>query len=159
MNQTNKKAYSHRALSKGTFVAVSVGVAALLLTVNMAFADITNEAQWTIGSGGNGHFYRVVAKPSLISWDAANAEASLAGGYLATITSSSENAFIFSLIDNSSFWTQSANDHGPWIGGFQAAGAAEPSGGWTWVTPTGAGSPEPFSYSNWEAGEPNNLTA
>jgi hypothetical protein len=159
MNQTNQKSYSYSAVLKSTFVAVSGGVAALLLTLNLALADVTSEAQWTIGSGGNGHLYRVVAKPNLISWDAANSEASLAGGYLATITSPAENAFVFSLIDNASFWTQSANDHGPWIGGFQAAGAAEPSGGWTWVAPTGGVGPEPFSYSNWEAGEPNNLTA
>jgi hypothetical protein len=62
---------------------------------------------------------------------------------------------VFSLIDNSAFWTQSANDHGPWIGGFQLPGAAEPAG-FTWVTQSGVSSPEPFSYANWESGEPNN---
>jgi hypothetical protein len=134
-------------------------VIALVSTATAAVADITSQGQWTIGSGGNGHTYRVVAKPNLISWDAANTEATLAGGYLATITSPAENAFVFSLIDNASFWTQSANDHGPWIGGFQPPASSEPSGGWTWVTQSGASSPEPFSYSNWETGEPNNLTA
>jgi hypothetical protein len=128
-------------------------------TATVAVADITSQAQWTIASGGNGHTYRVVAKPNLISWDAANTEAGLAGGYLATITSPAENAFVFSLIDNAAFWTQSANDHGPWIGGVQPPGSGEPAAGWTWVTQPGASTPEPFSYSNWEAGEPNNLTA
>jgi hypothetical protein len=131
----------------------------LLVSAATGKADITSQAQWTTASGGNGHTYRVVAKPGLISWDAANSEASLAGGYLATITSPAENAFVFSLIDNSAFWTQSANDHGPWMGGFQPPGSAEPSGGWTWVTQSGAPSPELFSYANWESGEPNNLTA
>jgi len=138
---------------------ISATILSLLSTASVAVADITSQAQWTIASGGNGHTYRVVAKPNLISWDLANAEAGLAGGYLATITSSAENAFVFSLIDNAPFWTQSANDHGPWIGGFQPPGSSEPSGGWTWVTQPGMGSPEPFSYANWEAGEPNNLTA
>jgi hypothetical protein len=133
-------------------------ITSLISTATVAVADITNQAQWTIASGGNGHTYRVVAKPGLISWNTANSEASLAGGYLATITSPAENAFVFSLIDNAAFWTQSANDHGPWIGGFQAPGSSEPAGGWTWVTQPGETSPEPFSYSNWEAGEPNNLT-
>jgi len=134
-------------------------VFSFISTATVAVADVTSQAQWTIVSGGNGHTYRVVAKPNLISWDAANTEAGLAGGYLATITSPAENAFVFSLIDNAAFWTQSANDHGPWIGGFQPPGSSEPSGGWTWVTQPGASSPEPFAYSNWEAGEPNNLTA
>ena len=134
-------------------------VIAFVSTATAAVADITSQGQWTIASGGNGHTHRVVAKPNLISWDAANSEAGLAGGYLATITSPPENAFVFSLIDNATFWTQSANDHGPWIGGFQPPGSPEPSGGWSWVMQPGAGSPEPFSYANWEAGEPNNLTA
>lgn len=136
-----------------------VNQATLLFSLATASADITNQAQWTIASGGNGHTYRVVAKPNLISWDAANSEASLAGGYLATITSPEENAFVFSLIDYGAFWTQSANDHGPWIGGLQPAGSAEPGGGWTWVTQPGAPGSETFSFANWEVGEPNNLTA
>src|SRR5689334_22180557 len=136
------KSYSPRTVSNRIRVTVLIGVIALGLIPNMAVADVTSQAQWTIPSGGNGHTYRVVAKPGLISWDSANSEASLAGGYLATIMSPAENAFVFSLIDNSTFWTQSANDHGPWIGGFQPSGSAEPSGGWTWVTQPGASSPE-----------------
>src|ERR1041384_3193087 len=152
MKQANEKIYSSNRVSRWTRIAFSSGLTVMLLAANVALADITSEAQWTIASGGNGHLYRVVAKPNLISWDTANAEASLSGGYLATITSPEENAFIFSLIDNASFWTQSANDHGPWIGGFQPPGSTEPSGGWTWVTQPGAGSPEAFSYFNWEVG-------
>jgi hypothetical protein len=131
----------------------------LLPAATVTAADITSEAQWTIASGGNGHTYRAVATPGLISWDSANAAASSAGGYLATITSLTENTFVFGLINNSAFWTQSANDHGPWIGGYQLPDSTEPGGGWTWVTQPNASSTEPFSFANWEAGEPNNLTA
>jgi hypothetical protein len=98
-------------------------------------------------------------KTNLISWDSANAEAVAAGGYLATITSAEENSFIFALIDDPAYWTQSANDHGPWIGGYQPPGSSEPAGGWTWVTAPGALAPEAFAFTNWEAGEPNNLEA
>ncbi len=148
----------NKEISASKLSKIAAAILTLLFSSLTVLADITNQAQWTITSGGNGHTYRVVAKPGLISWDAANAEATSAGGYLATITSSAENAFVFSLIDNAAFWTQSANDHGPWIGGFQQPGSAEPAGGWTWVTQPGASNPEPFLYSNWEAGEPNNLT-
>jgi len=158
MKPINKNFFYSAVTSNGVGVAI-LGAAIALLPIATVRADITSQAQWTIGSGGNGHTYRVVAKPNLISWDAASSEASLAGGYLATITSPAENAFVFSLIDNAAFWTQSANDHGPWIGGFQPPGSSEPSGGWTWVTEPGASGAEPFSYANWEAGEPNNLTA
>jgi hypothetical protein len=151
---------TYKSFSSGRIASRNIAVFILLLSsASVAVADVTNQAQWTIASGGNGHAYRAVAKPNLISWDAANSEAGLAGGYLATITSPAENAFVFSLIDNAAFWTQSANDHGPWIGGFQRPGSIEPSGGWSWVTQPGAGSAEPFLYANWEAGEPNNLTA
>lgn len=128
----------------------------LALTVQ---ADVSKEATWTVASGGNGHTYRVVAKSNLISWDSANTEAQAAGGYLATITSAAENAFVFSLIDDPAYWTQSANDHGPWIGGYQSSGSSGSTNGWTWVIATGTSAPETFSYTNWESGEPNNLAA
>ena len=41
---------------------------------------------------------------------------------------------------------------------YQPPGSNEPDGGWTWVVRTGSSNPEAFSYSNWETGEPNNLT-
>ena len=131
----------------------------LMAITSNSHADTSKEATWTVAAGGNGHTYRVVAKSGLISWDQAYTEAQAAGGYLATITSAAENAFVFSLIDDATYWKQSANGHGPWIGGYQAAGSAEPDGGWTWVTRTGSSVPEAFSYTSWESGEPNNLTA
>jgi hypothetical protein len=157
MNPNKKIFFSSYVISTAT--TLFRAAIALLWIGTAGAADVSSQAQWTIASGGNGHTYRVVAKPNLISWDGANSEAGLAGGYLATITSPAENAFVFSLIDNAAFWTQSANDHGPWIGGFQPPGSSEPGGGFTWVTQPGASSVEPFSYANWEAGEPNNLTA
>lgn len=141
---------------KTTAVWTAIVICCLALTVN---ADVTKEATWGIAAGGNGHTYRVVAHSSLISWDSANAAALAAGGYLATITSAGENNFIFSLIDDPTYWTQSANGHGPWIGAYQRAGSSEPNGGWTWMARTGVSNPEPFAFTNWEAGEPNNLTA
>jgi hypothetical protein len=77
---------------------------------------------------------------------------------LATLTSSPENQFVWSLISGRpTFWTTAIHDGktdavGPWIGLLQVRHQMqEPAGGWSWV------SGEPFSYSNWAPGRPNNL--
>jgi len=105
-----------------------------------------------------GHFYRYVKKRG-ISWtEARDAAAGLnyygLQGYLATITSSVENDFIWSKIDGVG-----------WIGASDAA----VEGVWRWVTGPEAGtqfwqgthgangSPVNGRYSNWNNGEPNNV--
>lgn len=96
---------------------------------------------WSSNSGGNNHFYEVLTTSSPISWTEARDFAAFRGGYLATITSSAENSFIFDLGLQSD----------PWIGGFQSAGSSTPQQGWSWITN------EPFSYTNWYPGEPNDF--
>ena len=99
----------------------------------------------------NGHCYQAVLAPGL-SWDDAQAACVARGGHLVTITSEEENAFVFSLVSSdTAFWYVDAfnNGLGPWLGGYQPDGSAEPSGGWRWVTD------EPFDYTNWEAGQPD----
>lgn len=106
---------------------------------------------WDSGIGANGHAYQVVAAPGGIDWESANQAAIAAGGHLASITSSEENAFVFSLIDDSNFWRYvNSVGFGPWIGGTQASTGTEPDGGWSWL-----GS-EAFGYSNWATNEPSN---
>jgi choice-of-anchor C domain-containing protein len=97
-----------------------------------------------IRNSENGHYYEYVANP--LTWDAARADAESRqyqgmAGYLATITSAAEKQFIESAFAVSTL---------PWLGGFQPSGSAEPDGGWQWVTG------EPFDYTHWGAGEPNN---
>ena len=127
--------------SKWTGVVIACGV----LSVASLQALASGWVQWS----GNGYYYMPVAAPGGISWDGANAAATTAGGYLATITSSAENEFVFSLIDDPQYWGTAAYVSGPWLGGSQPPGAPEPGGGWEWVTG------EPFSYTNWYPGEPN----
>jgi len=101
--------------------------------------------QWSIQKGGNGHYYMAVAAPSGISWIEANRAASLAGGYLVSITSKEENDFVYDLIRDDVYW----NGPGPCIGLYQIPGSLEPHRGWRWI------SEEPLIYTNWEPGQPN----
>lgn len=129
-------------------------LASLLVVLSIAthaFASNETWVQWPIESGGNGHYYMTVSAPGGISWTAAHAQAMAFAGYLVSVTSAAESQFVFSLVDSPTFWQDlGGKNYGPWIGGFQPNGSQEPSGGWTWT------SGEPFSYTNWRAGEPNN---
>lgn len=125
--------------------------AALTMTVlSAAHADVT----WSSGPGHNDHAYRWVSAPAGITWDAAESSALAIGGWLATPTSIEENDFVFNLAaTHASGWFTDSNGHarGPWIGGYQAPGSAEPGGGWTWVDNEGA-----FVFEHWAPGQPNN---
>ncbi len=109
------------------------GAAALLALSQAAEAA---PVQWTVGSGGNDHWYEYVATPGTYSQAETGAAATI-GGYLATITSTGENAFITGLL--------TPDVAAAYLGGTDTA----TEGTWVW------GTLEPFSYTNWTAGEPN----
>jgi len=115
-----------------------------LFTVARAFGDWV---PWPVSQGGNGHSYLAVQVATPISWDEASRAARDAGGYLATITSAEENAFVFALINHPQYWNGGL---GPLLGGYQPPGSPEPASGWTWVTG------EAWGYSNWAGGQPDN---
>lgn len=108
----------------------------LLFPVGLAYPA---SMQWT---AGNNHWYEVVFADG-ISWVDAQADAQSKGSYLATITSQGEQDFfannLFAGIGEKEYW----------LGGYQLEGATKPDELWTWVTG------EPFSYTNWMSGEPN----
>lgn len=94
----------------------------------------------------NGHYYERVTVPS----NATNAQTaagtrSVYGvpGQLASVTSSTENAWILANLDGDYL-------RGHWLGGYQPSGSPEPASNWRWV------SGEAWSYTNWNPGEPNN---
>lgn len=98
----------------------------------------------------NGHYYAAqrVVDPAGIRWTDAADGASARGAYLACITSPDENTFVFSLVNSPSFFQPESGTNamlGPWIGLWRPGVTFE------WV------SGEPFVYSAWASGEPNDF--
>ena len=158
--------------------------------INTAIATLSFKGDGTTGSptitvsitpagtnyfSGNGHYYKVVQNNG-IDWDDAKtaAEAStLYGltGYLVTVTSAAENAFIYSKI-NQNAWMGASDDSN-----YTSNTHAQTEGTWEWVSGpengktmtcqtagNGAGSVAAHedcsvhadvSYQNWNTNEPN----
>jgi hypothetical protein len=100
----------------------------------------------------NQHAYRVVVVNDGITWTKANTAAESVNGHLATITTESENRFVWTLVtkEQDALRPSGASFYGPWIGGMQQRYSLEPNGGWSWVTG------ERWGYTHWLPGEPNN---
>lgn len=88
----------------------------------------------------NGHKYAFFDNSYNLDWSELKQYCELLGGYLACITSSAENDVLAGEASRLGL-----DDY--FIGGSDA----EKEGSWKWVTG------EPWSYTKWESGEPNNL--
>lgn len=134
------------------WLAGLLGAAALQLAAPALHAA---PVQWTVAAGGNGHWYEYVSTGSIfvgIGFDAARAAAlgsSHQGlqGYLATVTSAQEQAFIQSSFPFLLGFGATGN---AWLGGSDAAVEGE----WRWLDGPEAG--QSFAYANWLLGQPVN---
>ena len=125
---------------------IKLSVIAILAIFTIAGNIFAVPVQWS----ENGHWYEAVAT-DLLTWSQAKLAAEQTGGYLVTLTSASENTFVYNLIkDNDSFWNEVNGEFGPWIGAYQLPSGAEPAGGWTWVTG------EAWTYNGFASGQPSN---
>ncbi len=86
----------------------------------------------------NGHNYYVYDIDTVTDWNMAQEYCETQGGYLATITSAEEDAFLYSYIVDAGYSSA--------IFGLTDQ---EQTDDWHWVTG------EKFSYQNWRSGEPN----
>lgn len=86
----------------------------------------------------NGHWYQRF--DSSLSWHEAVHFCRALGGYLATITDATENQFIWDTLG-------AGSPQAMWLGATDEGS----EGQWTWVTG------EPFTWSHWADGEPNNV--
>ena len=137
------------------FINAIVACSVIAITSSSVLAQST-AVQWTTASGGNGHWYERVNLPSEITWTSSNAAANALNGHLVTLTSATEQSWVYQtlVVGQSGCFTASwAIERAAWIGLFQDTtdpAYSEPNGGWKWVTN------EPLSYNNWHPGEPNN---
>lgn len=126
---------------RGVVVFTAVLVAALLQT---AVAAAVPAADGVIKY--QGHRYELV-ETLFESWDDANAAAVAMPtrknqcAYLATISSPGEQAVVTELMAGSTV--------NAWLGAYQPPGELSLDQGWQWVTG------EPWNYTNWAVGEPN----
>jgi MYXO-CTERM domain-containing protein len=142
------KLLSRFQVNKLLTYTASVSAAALF---SISAANAT-PVEWSVADGGNGHWYEL--NKTLLNWNDAETAAESQGGYLATITSSAENAFASSIT--------AGFDLLVWLGGSDAGH----EGDWYWETGPEAGTqfweggkdgnPVGGAYTNWASEEPNN---
>ena len=118
----------------------------------VAVADVANAAPggaWF--NAANGHSYQLVS--GAFTWTEANLAAQAAGGYLATITSASENAFVLGLSGTGELFA--------WIGGSDAAQEGRwvwedgPEAGLNFWNGVASGTAPLGQYTNWHPPVPN----
>lgn len=136
---------------------ITTNAAATMVFALLPLAASAAPVEWPVSSGGNGHYYEVIAADGL-DWN--SAEAAVVSpinigpvglkGYLATLTTPAENTHVDGLrIASGSNKTGFANSE-LWIGGFQDPPSSATGDGWTWVNNEG-----PISVFYWLPGEPN----
>ena len=135
-----------------------------LLSISPLFVAAAVTAQTTQPSGGGspvitqvfqGHTYELFID-NTSSWTQAQSAASRAGGYLSAITSAGEDQFIDQLLTSGhaatgSYWIGLENNQTTTGGIPGVPGQGGNLTGWTWSDN------EPFSYSNWTPGVPDNF--
>jgi hypothetical protein len=131
-------------------VLVSLGgTVALAGHLPAALPTVDSSLTASVMNPDNGHYYALFISEG-ISWSDANEQAIATNlndcqGYLATVTSAKENDFLADNLGEEIV----ASGYGFWLGGYQDPGVEPATDGWKWVTG------EPWSYSNWAPGEPN----
>lgn len=118
---------------------------AAMISVGAAQPAEAVTIQWKAEDGGNNHWYQIVlGRQTWQQADAAAQATSVDGqiGYLATITSAAEQAFLNSL---------NPSNANLWLGGSDE----ETEGLWRWVRGPEAGTLINSGFTNWAPGEPN----
>jgi len=115
--------------------------------------------QWTVGDGGNGHYYDLIFGSDSVSWTDARTLADGSAylglpGHLVTLNSAAEDEFLKTNFESEILLDSNSDSfpNGP-FGTFGWIGLSDPNGtgNFEWVTG------EPLTYTNWAPGEPNSI--
>jgi hypothetical protein len=118
--------------------SITMFLCLLALAVSFAPAD-ASPIQWATADGGNDNWYELITSPQQITWQQANAQTASMSylgspGYLATVSSAKENAWIYSNVVVSGY---------AWLGG------EDDGSGWRWANG------EPWVIGCWSPGQPD----
>jgi hypothetical protein len=150
-----------RLVVTGTMASINTALASLKVNTGATRGNVRLSIAATVNptgffyNGVNGHFYRPISNGT--TYTAARAASLLTTfkgqtGYLVTITSASENAFIFANVPQANIWFAATDEvrDGTWVidAGPEKGTVMKTSNGQT------AGN-IPGVYNNWAPGEPN----
>ena len=150
-----------RLVVTGTMASINTALAALKINTGTITGDINISVAATVNpvgyyfNGVNGHFYKPVTTGA--TYTAARAASLLSTfkgqtGYLVTITSASENAFIFANVPQANVWFAATDEviDGKWVidAGPEKGTVMKTSNGQLNGNIAGV-------YNNWAGGEPN----
>ena len=150
-----------RLVVTGTMASINTALASLKINTGTIIGDINISVATTVNQAGyfyngvNGHFYRPISNGTTYTGArAASLLTTFKGqtGYLVTITSASENAFIFANVPQSNVWFAATDEvrDGTWVID------AGPEKGTVMKTQNGQLNGNiPGVYNNWASGEPN----
>jgi|694.fasta_scaffold00004_295 hypothetical protein len=150
-----------RLVITGTMASINTALTSLKINTGSVVGNVKLSVAATINptgfyyNGVNGHFYKpVTAGTTYTGARSASLLTTFKGqtGYLVTITSASENAFIFSNVPQANIWFAATDEviDGTWVidAGPEKGTVMKTSNGQT------AGN-RPGVYNNWAGGEPN----
>ena len=150
-----------RLVVTGTMASINTALASLKINTGTITGDINISVAATVNpvgyyfNGVNGHFYKpVTIGTTYTGARAASLLSTFKGqtGYLVTITSASENAFIFANVPQANIWFAATDEvvDGKWVidAGPEKGTVMKTSNGQTAGNIAGV-------YNNWAAGEPN----
>ena len=124
------------------FINAIVSCSVIAITSSSVLAQST-AVQWTVASGGNGHWYSVRVFTSELTPSEYFDLATAIGGYGASITNQAEDEFVYQLsVATPGGW--SVCGLGPLLGGGRLSGC-----NFTWLTG------EPWGYTSWGPADPS----
>lgn len=142
-----------KGLANSRFVALMVAFIAVSIVSTFSVSNASaSHSGSEVCDPSTGNCYEYVAGP--LTWADAKAAAEAmthngVSGHLATMTSTPETAFVVANVPDA-VYHHGTFGGGAWIGGIQTDESGLNDEGWEWVTG------EPWSFTNWAGGEPNN---